>query len=358
MKKILTVYTGGTICSAPDGEKRSLNTCVAKRALLCSFAESKSKYARMCADIFEDSNLPDSDQTLSENMTLVKLGRIIEHIKSFDLEKYSGVIVLHGTDTLAFSASLLAYTMCSAPVPIMLVSANKPPMNPDSNACANFSAAVELIMAGIAPNVYVPYRNSDNIMYVHLGTTLMQCANFSDDFFSSSKENCIAYKGKRTLKKVIDKFASISAKRNITYFAGKTFSPDKLGGVLLIHPYTGLDYARISLDGIKAVIHGSYHSKTVCAERNNSNAPYSSNSIIHFGDICKNHNTLLFIAPGSLSKDQYSSAFDTQKNTNAIFLDTSVESAYSKALSILSHGMEYSELMLVMQKEINGEFRS
>ena len=121
MKKILTVYTGGTICCEADGKMRNLNPKLAKRALISNFSAGKSKYSQLTVELFEDSNLESKKQTLSENMTLKKLSDIIEHIKSFDLSKYCGVIVMHGTDTLAFTASIFSYVFSDIDIPMSLM---------------------------------------------------------------------------------------------------------------------------------------------------------------------------------------------------------------------------------------------
>ncbi|MBR5633034.1 MAG: asparaginase, partial [Clostridia bacterium] len=188
MKKILTVYTGGTIGTAPVEGKRTLSAGAAKRALSVNFAESDSEYARLGEELFEDSDIDAAYRTLSENMTIPKLSRIIGHIKSFNLNDFAGVIVLHGTDALAYTAAFLSFVLADTPVPVMLVSGNHPPMDPRTNANANFRCAAELILQGIAPGVYVPYRNVDGDLRLHMASSLMQCANFSEDFFSAVPE--------------------------------------------------------------------------------------------------------------------------------------------------------------------------
>lgn len=348
-KKILTVYTGGTICTASTDEGRELAPSIAKRALLKSFRESESDspYAKLCEELFEDSCIPPEHQTLSENMTLAKLEKIIEHVKSFELDNYRGVMILHGTDTLAFSASLLSFVFSGVSVPIMLVSGNRPPMDERSNATANFSAAVELIMKGIAPNVYVPYRNSDGVTYVHLGSSVMQCANYSEDFFSPE--------GKRfalTDKELFLKLRELSGQRRDVIPCSRLCE-----NVLLLQPYTGLDYSRISIEGIVGVVHGSYHSGTVCAEGERKERT-CSRSLTYFADRCKNAGIPLFIAPSCLGRDQYSSMHALYKGADVQLLDMTVEAAYMKLVVGASLKLSAPELKKFMIAPINNEFNS
>lgn len=347
MKKILTVYTGGTICCEADGKMRALNSELAKRALISNFSQSRSKYAKQSLDLFVNSDFPECNQTLSENMTLNKLSLIIKHIKSFDLNEYSGIIVMHGTDTLAYTASLFSFVFSNLNIPLMLVSGNRPPLDSKSNANDNFKIAVELIMKGITPNVYVPYKNNDGKMLIHLGSNIMQCNNFSDDFYGALSQKSISVK-ERSLKKAVGKFKRF--KKNEFSFDGEL-----VNGVLCINTYTGLDYSKISLDGIKAVVHGTYHSGTVCVERNNENEPYSTFSLLYFAKECEKRGVLLFVSPSKLDLNQYSSAFDLAQNSSAVFLNMTVEAAYMKAVTGVSSGFMGDELVSFMNKEINNE---
>lgn len=356
MKKgILTVYTGGTICTQAGEEGRELAPELAKRALLANFSRSRSEYAKLCGTLFIDSDIPEDYQTLSENMTLEKLNRIIEHLRSFDMSEYFGVIIMHGTDTLAFSAAILSVIFATVPVPVMLVSGDRPPTDSGSNANANFRAAVELIMKGIAPGVYVPYRNSDGKIYLHLGSRIMQSANYSDDFFSFDKM-CISKM--RYIRKALKKCAELSL--NVKSAEGidlSVYRPLK-EGALLVYPYTGLDYKELSLKNIKGVIHRTYHSGTVCLERNKKEESYSSRSVLYLADRCSEADIPLFIAPCKLSGEQYSSAFDLKDSSNAVFLDMTAEMAYAKLTVGISYGLYGKELEGFMLNRINNEFIS
>lgn len=336
MKKILTVYTGGTICCEAADKMRNLNPALAKRALISNYSNGNSKFSRLADQIFEDSNLSLENQTLSENMTLQKLEIIIEHIKSFDLKKYCGIIVMHGTDTLAFTASIFSYVFSYIDIPMMIVSGNRPPLDERSNANENFKTAVELIMNGIAPNVYVPYLNSDDKMYLHLGTNVMQCPNYSEDFRGADSDKSIVVR-KMFRNRVVEKSKAFKRipKINFSKF-------DR--SVLYLSPYMGFDYAKINLEGIKSIVHGSYHSGTVCVERSNENERYSSFSALYFAEECKKRKISLFVAPSKLDSDQYSSVYDLSKNSSAVLLDMTHESAYAKVLVGVSSGLSGEEL--------------
>ena len=344
MAEILMAYTGGTICSFEEGGCRNLDTSRAKRLIESLFFEHKSEYCKEDV-IFKDSGF--KERTLSENMTRCKLWRMAEHIKSFDLSKFRGIIILHGTDTLAYTASFLSFVLSDTKIPIMLVSGHKPPNEEGTNANVNFATAVKLIVDGIAPNIYVPYRNTDGRMWLHTGATLRQCQNFSDDFENADVNKKFSVSNGGFFEKCRD-FSVRRKKWDL-----KLVSDRK---VLKISPYTGLDYENISLDNVGAVIHGTYHSGTVCVERNDSSGEYGSESVLWLAEKCRERKIPLFIAPSKLSKEQYSSVFDAVENGGIVPLHMTTEAAYGKAVLGIGAGLSEAELEGFMRTEINNEF--
>ncbi len=346
MKKILTVYTGGTIGCAPADGQRELNTELAKRYIALRFSQSDSQYAAFGHSLFEDSCL--THQTLSENMTVARLQTIIDHLRSFDLSAYAGVMIMHGTDTLAYTAALLSMLLCDTPVPVMLVSGAKPPMVEGTNANSNFRAAAELILGGIAPNVYVPYMSSDGVMGLHTGSRILQSANFSDDFVSAGESWVVSGDNTRLLSRAEE---LSSARQKSPYASDLRLQ----SGLLRLAPYTGLDYSRIPLDGIKAVVHGTYHSGTFCVERSDEASTYGAGSVLHLAARCKARNIPIFAAPCQLGEEQYSSVFDGVKNGGIVPLNMTNECACMKALLGISNGLHGEELTEYMLAPLNNE---
>ena len=349
MKRILLVHTGGTIGSVSAKEQRDVNVSAARRTLLSRFADSASPYASLSEELFEDAAFP--YETLSENMTPPKWTALLSYLGALELSRYAGVILLHGTDTLAYTASLLSLCFSDAPVPILLVAGARPPADPLTNAVANFSAAVSLIMEGIAPHVYVPYRNGDGAMYLHMGATLLQCPSFSDDFRSADPSQSLSLDAEPR-SEVLEKCRMRSeTRRGIRLLPGEL----KTDAVLCLYPYVGLDYTRIALDGVHAVLHGAYHSGTVCVERGHVGEAYGKHSFLTLADACSNRGIPLFIAPCAYTKEKYSTTADAVENGAAIPLFMTTESAYVKLCLGLSLGYEGERLISFMKENQAGE---
>ena len=79
----------------------------------------------------------------------VEMARRIEAHKS----RYDGVVILHGTDTLAYSASALSFLLRPCKVPVILTGAQRPLAAIRSDARRNLISAVEIAAHGPRPLV-------------------------------------------------------------------------------------------------------------------------------------------------------------------------------------------------------------
>ncbi len=344
MSKILVILTGGTICSAQNENlKRQSDAEKAKNYIIADFEESDSPYSKSLH--FDTVSL--KEDILSENMTVRVWNELLDIFRSVDWKKYKGIIVLHGTDTLAFTASLLSIALCGAPLPVCLVSAQLPLRTPEdekeerTNGYANFRTAAELIMNGIAPNVYAVYRNMDGRMLLHYGAHLKQCPNYSNDFHSADE---VELKG---------------SLYGGTPFKEGGFCLDRLGKltdcVMLITPYVGINYKRFGLDGVSAVVHGTYHSDTVCVERKKDSKPYGEHSILYLLDRCKERGVPLFLVPCDEAAFAYDSTGDALRHGAVGIAGTTAELAYAKVLIGCALGYKGDTLAEFLKTDVNGE---
>lgn len=353
--KILVILTGGTICSEADNNNENQsNAKGASKKIISSFKKSKSPFV----DIVEFDTRSLSEDILSENMTISVWNELLDIFRDKSIwSGYKGVIVLHGTDTLAYTFSLLSLVLAGAPIPVCMVSAQLDLSHKETNGHANFRASVELIMNGIAPNVYVVYRNmldsrnpfdSNGELLVHYGSHILQCTNYNHNFYSEDAE----------------KIADVSnAKLQGMAFETDGFLLDKIDklsdAVVLIQPYVGLKYSRIDLVGVKAIIHGSYHSDTVCVERkkpNETNDNYTDSSILYLLEKAKGLNIPVIISPCNKDAYTYTSTGDALRNGAFGLFGTTLEAAYVKAVVGVSLGLENEKLIEFLGKNINFEF--
>lgn len=383
MKNILIIHTGGTIGSFANENARKMNKeteKITKRVLIENFEKSNSAF-RNFGKMLEFADFLWENTTLSESMTFAKLSALLNYIKNVNLSIYDGIIVLHGTDTLAYTAALLSFFCADFKIPVFIVSGNRPPQDSLSNANDNFKTAIELIWNKIAPNVYVTYRNSDNITRLYLASSIMQSENYSDDFRIADSNKAFEVK-KENSDEIKEKCSVFFINRKPYKYADIKKFENLSEKVLLIKPYTNIDYSVYSnaMPDFRGIVHGSYHSGTVAlgglvfkeeAENQRiagNTAEYerlikeyekelnSKYSIKFLADSCKENNIPLFIAPSKLGKDQYETMNEVVKNTNAKLLDMTTESAYAKLTLALSFGMTLEQIYEYMKTEINNEF--
>lgn len=320
MDKILLILTGGTICSAvKDDGKRDIDTENAKYKIVSNFKQSDSPFK----DVDFDTRMP--LDTLSENMTVDKWNILLHELRSVNADEYKGIIMLHGTDTLAYTASLLSLVMSEKGLPVCLVSSHSPVDDENTNANINFRASVELIMNGIKPNVYAVYQNSDGKIYAHFGSHLLQCENYSNDFYS--------------------KDAMVIESVDNARLAGKDFEHnncllskiDKLvPGVLFINPVVGMNYDCYNLYGVSAVVHTTYHSETVCVEGGNS-------SFAEFAKRCKKEGVSVILTPCDENAYSYVSTAAALANDVIPVSGLTNEMAYVKTVVGCSLGFKSEE---------------
>jgi L-asparaginase len=282
------VRTGGTIGAArqdgADGRPDTLAPAKPRDAASLRDAAPQLIPSRIRVSESRPMNI------LSENMTTTLWHELILHLKGLDLKDKDGLIVTHGTDTLAYTSCLLTLVFPGPRLPILLVSANKPPDDPDSNARENLRAAFAAIEEKIPPGVYAVYKNSDGRVYLHAGAELLQCPCGGDDFFS------VFYGGAAG-----DPLAEIRAGK-LCYLKAPPPPPGGLSGsfdgrfrrVLAIRPYVGIHYDSYRPDGADAVLHGLYHAGTAAAFTGEGDA---GASVLHLAKRCAAAGVPLFAAP-------------------------------------------------------------
>ncbi len=357
MKKILLILVGGTICSEVNEKGMlSVNEGAGVR-IKTNFERSDSYYADK-AEIELSENL----LILSENMTVGKWNLMIDAYRKYTREKrYDGVIFAHGTDTLAYSAALFSMILSNTDVPVFFVSANENLDSKRSNGNDNFRSAVECICRGIEPNVYVVYRNlSDGQTYLHLAARLEQCRNYSEDFYSAGMINITGI-SEENFEEYFERIKREYPKEKRRSFIDVYGDWRLRECVLLLFAYVGMDYSAIDYGRFSAVLHGTYHSGTACAEKSERCADYGKNSILYMIDRCAERGVDTYFSPSKLTGEVYETMgiignHTAQKNYRIKFLyGCTTEAAYAKLMLAYSVFDDKREISRFIDTECNFE---
>lgn len=334
MKTILLVFTGGTIGSTASAG--TINTSgEAPFKLLQLFQQHYGNHQQIDFTIIQPL------QILSENMAPAAWTTLIEAIEAENPGGYDGIIITHGTDTLAFTAAALSFYFHAANSPILLVSSNYPLDNPEANGLDNFICAVEFILQINQPGVFVPYRNPQQPTQIHKGTWLTSSPQLSGDFFSVRNRSYMQFDNplfspRHTLPKPNKKYP---------------LKADFSKRILLIKPYPGLDYSYFDLNEVDMVLHDLYHAGTAC-----SSAQWGSNlSLPRFIRHCRERGIKVYLAPAVKSDNAYESTRALLDEGAEMIWDMSLESAYVKLLLAYGNFEDERQIMGFINDDIAGE---
>ena len=141
-KKVLIIYTGGTI-----GMKRTESGYKPAPNFLDEELHSIPDLSR---DDFPSWELHEMNPLLdSSNMTLKEwneIGRLIYE----NYEKYCGFVVLHGTDTMAYTASALSFILRGLDKPVVLTGSQIPLSEVRSDGRDNLITSILIASEGVA----------------------------------------------------------------------------------------------------------------------------------------------------------------------------------------------------------------
>ncbi|MDD5267393.1 MAG: asparaginase domain-containing protein [Methylococcales bacterium] len=374
MKNILVVFTGGTIGStATEG---TINTAIgAPFKLIELFQQHYKNYQQIHFNTLQPL------QILSENLAPCVWLTLIAAIEEQQPNQYDGIIVTHGTDTLAYTAAALSFYFNAIKIPMLLVASDYPLDNPRANGLGNFICAVEFILQNIKAGVFVPYRNQLQTTQVHSGSRLTCSLQLSGDFFSVQGKSIMQFEngtfsllnpspnsilGKNSKKQpplLLNDFVDTGVRathRAVAEGAGlrktiQTITPnlkaDFSGRILMIKPYPGLDYTHFNLENVDAVLHDLYHSGTACAS-----AQWGENySLIAFTKRCVNKNIKVYLAPAIKSTDAYQSTRELIEQGAEMIWNISIEAAYVKLMLAYGNFNDGQQIMEFMDRDIAGE---
>lgn len=145
MSRILLIATGGTIASipSPDGLAPGLS---AEQLLSCL---PVLPCEVDCIDLFnmDSSNIQPEEWQLMAKTVLLHMG------------DYDGMVITHGTDTMAYTASMLTFLLQNLPLPLVLTGAQWPIVRPDSDGRANLAHAL-LAAQRLPGGVYICFGSA------------------------------------------------------------------------------------------------------------------------------------------------------------------------------------------------------
>ena len=176
MRRILVVATGGTIASTEDGA--GLAPTLTGREL----AARVPLIDTLCdLDFVQPMNI---DSTNMRPRDWLSIARVIR--KGYD--RYDGFVILHGTDTMAYTAAALSYLIQNSEKPIVLTGSQQPMASPFTDAKLNLYHSVLYACDPMSRDVSVVFGGK-----VICGTRARKQRTMSFNAFSSMNYPSLAY---------------------------------------------------------------------------------------------------------------------------------------------------------------------
>lgn len=167
LPRIALLATGGTIASQPT--ESGLMPLTTARGIL-DFMPSLKDLAQLAAqDVFmlDSSNIqPEEWQQLA--------AAVQEAAKQAD-----GIVITHGTDTMAYTASALSFMLQGIGIPVVFTGSQLPLTHPHSDAPGNLREAFAMALSGRA-GVYIAFQHK--VIY---GTRAVKMRTLGFDAFDS-----------------------------------------------------------------------------------------------------------------------------------------------------------------------------
>lgn len=335
MKKMMVVFTGGTIGSTQQNHAVDVNSAGSYMII--------EQYKQQ----FDEQALFDTMQPLnilSENLQPEQWLSLAQSIRSIPQDQYDGIIVTHGSDTFAYSAAMLGYLLAATQIPIVLIASNYPLHDKRANGLRNFRQAVLWIGQEAPSGVFAIYENDRGESKLYLATRLMQCESFTDQFRSPYELTLGTIRDGKLMPQVDARNPSLA---ELAQFAGQAATTRQWSAsfakleqlasdIVYIKPYPGLNYDLYQWgdEKPKAILHELYHSATACA------LPQGAASLPAFIGRCKQQGIDVYLIPAkSANEAQYASTVALLEAGGHLLAGIGPEAALTKlmlAYSVLS----------------------
>lgn len=182
--KVTIIATGGTISSRVDYSTGAVTPSNDISFLSSTVADLEKRFT---------VDLESRENILSENMTPEKWMKIGKWVADA-LKKSHGVIVSHGTDTLSYTASAIAFMLEKQTGPVIFVGSQRSPDRPSSDAFSNIEAAVHFAAAEIGEvGISMHEGTSDDIVSFIRATRSRKMHSSRRDAFKPIGEKHLAF---------------------------------------------------------------------------------------------------------------------------------------------------------------------
>jgi L-asparaginase len=337
-KSILLIYTGGTIGMKQDSETMALvpfdfSQITEEVPELKKFGYIIDSYSFDPVIDSSDADIPFWD----------KLARIIER----NYDKYDGFVILHGTDTMSYSASALSFMLENLSKPVVFTGSQLPIGMLRTDGKENLISSIEIAAASrenglpMVPEVCIYFESQ---LYRGNRTTKYNAENFRA--FRSANFPVLADVGIHIrFNKSIIRYPAPEEKFKVNYM----LSPE----VAIVKIVPGLQIKNIEavakIEGLRAVILETFGS---------GNAPTNTSFINAVKNVIDSGIVVMNVTQcqaGSVDMDAYATGVALKRAGVVSGEDITIEAALTKLYFLLGQFADNSAVKSFLSKNLRGE---
>jgi glutamyl-tRNA(Gln) amidotransferase subunit D len=241
---VVIMSTGGTIASRVDYRTGAVRSAISASDLYGVVPEL-SDIAKVDTEIVFS--------LYSENITQNHWKELAEMVAKRIGQGVDGVVIAHGTDTMAYTSAALSFALQNLPVPVIVVGAQRSSDRPSSDAATNLIGAVKAAGEASFAEVGLAMHESvsDKAIIVHRGVKVRKCHTSRRDTFKSINGFPIAKVLDQKVTMLTNNFRRRDSKKQLV------LKPNFSEKVALIKFYPGFDPKVIDWyvdSGIKGIL--------------------------------------------------------------------------------------------------------
>lgn len=332
-RRVLIIYSGGTIGMQPSDHgyipMKGFNKLINKTFKARDLQHFPDYDVLECQELIDSSNLHPDDWT--------RLCQLL--IDNWD--EYDGFVLLHGTDTMAYTASMLSYMLQGINKPVILTGSQIPMVEPRSDAVENLITAVLLAGNYNLPEVCVYFANR---LLRGNRSTKLKSAEF--DAFDSPNFPWLG-----TIGININIKYQLLLKKRATLQYPVNFDPN---AVAILQTYPG-----ISADILKAVIQRPSLKGLVLRTYGAGNPPDANKAFINLLEEATAQNILVLNVSqcyqGTVSQGSYATGATLNRIGVISGADLTLEAAFTKLHFLLAQNQPMDKIRKAVITPIAGE---